>query len=759
MIKNLSIIGLLLFCLTNGFAQKEQTLLVAPVKDSGKWGYINDAGKFVVFPKYEFANDFAEGLAAVKVNGLWGYINGNGKYVIDPQFQDAYNFTSDVARIKQGEHWGFIDKQGKFIAEPYFEQAGDFSDGLAPVAIGGKYGYINIQGDYVLAPQFDDAYDFSEGYALVSLNGRWGYIDVAGSFVELPAIEDLSNFMSEGLSIARLNGKYGYINTQGQFAITPQYEDARHFSESLAAVARNKKYGYVDHNGNYAINPVFEDADYFTEKLAAVRFNGRYGYINTTGAFVIIPQYEDAKPFSEGLAKVRFEGRYGFVNNRGEFVVAPEYKWANDFSEGLASVEWNGQYGFISSLGWTVIEPQFEEAGSFKKVHIINSTEKPVITMEAPAEQVTTVQTADYTVKAYISSATQLVDYLLVVNNQLNDLQQGIKGTRIKKIAKSDTENFDVAIETTITLQQGLNEIYIRAVNNNGSTNSEVKKVLFYNSSLAEKPNLYILTVGISKYEQSQYNINFADDDATDFADVFYKQSKLPEDQRLFKNIVIEKLVNEDATTQNIKKAIYGMKKMAVKGDLFVLHISSHGEIDTQGDFYIRTYDTDAGIDYLSISALSNKWLAEQIRGFDCTVVQLFDACHSGSGSSDMADGLALKGSMSTDVAVRELKEALQSKALYFFASSSRMQMSQERKEWENGAFTEAMLNCFVQKPYTTFNGQPIIADLNSDGYINTTELNEYVSKVVKVITNGQQTPKATIENGEPINIFVLPKK
>lgn len=757
--RNLHLAGIFLLFATVAFAQNEQTLLIAPVKDNGKWGYINDAGKFVVFPKYEFANDFSEGLAAVKVNGIWGFVNGNGKYVIEPQFDDAYNFNSGVARVKQNGLWGFIDKQGKFVAEPYYEQAGDFSDGLAPVSIGGKFGYINIHGDYVLVPQFDDAYDFSEGYALVSLNGSWGYIDISGSFVDLPALEDLSNFTTEGLSVAKLNGKYGYLNTQGGFAINPQFEDARHFSENMAAVARNKKYGYIDHTGAYAINPVYEDADYFKEKLAAVRFNGHYGYINTTGAFVIIPQFEDAQPFCEGLAKVKFEGRFGFINNRGEFVVAPEYKWANDFSEGLASVEWNGQYGFISSLGWTVIEPQFEDAGSFKKVPLINSTEKPIITMEAPAEPVTTVQQGEYMVKAYINSSTQLADYLLVVNNQLHDLQPGIKGTRIKKIAKSDNENFDVAIETTIQLQEGVNEIYIRAVNNNGSANSDVRKVLYYGNEFAQKPNLYLLTVGIAKYEQSQYNINFADDDATDFADMFYKQSKLPEEQRLFKNIVIEKLINEEATTQNIKKAIYDMKKMAVKGDLFVLHISSHGEIDTQGDFYIRTYDSDAGIDYLSISALSNKWLAEQIREFDCTVVQLFDACHSGSGSSDLIDGLALKGSLSTDVAVRELKEALQSKAMYFFASSSRMQMSQERKEWENGAFTEAMLNCFAQKPYTTFNGQPIVADLNSDGFINTTELSEYVSKVVKVLTNGQQTPKATIENGEPINIYVLPSK
>lgn len=745
------------------FAQNEQTLLLAPVKDNGKWGYVNDNGKMVVLPKFEFANEFTDGFAAVKVNNRWGFINGNGKYVIEPQFDDAYSFSDNLARVKQYGLWGFIDKQGKFIVRPTFDAAGDFNEGLAPVAIDGKYGYINTNGDYILEPQFDDAYDFSENVALVSLNGQWGYIEISGKFTALPPSEDLSNFISEGLAVAKSNGKYGYLNAQGQFVIAPQFEDARHFSESMAAVAKNNKYGYIDKNGNMGINAIFEDADYFAERLAAVRLNGQYGYINTTGAFVIVPQFEDAKPFNEGMAKVRFEGRYGFINNRGEFVVAPEYRWASDFSEGLAAVEWNGKFGFISSLGWTVIEPQYEDAGSFKKVRIINSTDKPVITFELPLQTMVSAAEPELKVKALITSSSPLVDYLLVNNNQLIDLQASMKGTSIKKVVKADNENHDVLVETTLPLQTGLNEFYIRAVNNNGSTTSEIRKALYYTSELADKPNLYILTIGISKYQQAQYNINYAHADANDFADTFYKQSKLPDYKSLFKNIVIEKLTNEEATTQNIKKAIYSMKKMASKGDLFVLHISSHGEIDPQGDFYIRTYDSDAGLDYLSISALSNKWLAEQIKQFDCTVVQFFDACHSGSGSNDLlsSSGLALKGSssQSTDVAVRELKEALQSKALYFFASSGGLQMSQERKEWENGAFTEAILSCFAQKPFTTFTGQPIVADLNSDGYINTSELTEYVSKVVKVLTNGQQTPKATIENGEPINLFVLDKK
>ena len=226
----------------------------------------------------------------------------------------------------------------------------------------------------------------------------------------------------------------------------------------------------------------------------------------------------------------------------------------------------------------------------------------------------------------------------------------------------------------------------------------------------------------------------------------------MPFEHRLFDEIEVQTLINEQATTANIQKTIMGIKKRVAANDLFILMISSHGELDSYGDFYIRTYDADPGIDYLSITALPNSWLAQQIREFDCTVIQFFDACHSGKAGSD----LAMKGATDTEIAVRELKSSLQNKALYFFASSSSRQASQESRNWRNGAFTEAIISCLKGEAFNDFNGQLVYSDYNKDGFINTMELSNYINRAVKVLTNGQQTPKATIENGEPINIFVI---
>lgn len=745
-------------------AESEQELLLAPVKTDGKWGFISDDGDFEIPPKFQFANEFSDNLAAVRVDNKWGYIDGLGRYIVEPQFEDAYNFENGLARVRLNNRWGFIDTQGQFVIEPYFEQANDFVEGVALVRINNLYGYVNNKGGYAIEPQFNEAFDFSEGHALVAFNGSWGYINHYNQFTSIPFCEDVASIFSEGLAVIRCNKQFGFINPQGELVITPQYDDARLYAEGYAAVSENGVYGYIDNTGKLAIFPAFQDADYYSERLASVKYNGQYGYINTNGEFIIPPQFDDAQPFQNGLAKIKVHNRYGFINNRGEIVISPEYTYAHDFSAGLVAVQWNNKYGYLSHFGYNVIEPIFEDAGAFKEVIIKASTEKPSITFEVPNVPEVTVNESYIKIAAHIHSKSKIHSYHLFINNQMHDLTESAsKGTRIKRLSASDSKNHDISFETNVNLMVGLNEIYVKATNSNGSAESIRLDVNYIPSQMVQKPDLYILTVGISKYEHSQYNINYADDDAKDFASAFMKQKSLPSDLRLFDNITVMRLIDGQATTKNIQDAITNIQQSATKDDLFLLHVSSHGEVDSEGDFYIRTHDTDLGIDNLANTALSNKWVIEKIRNFDCTVIQFFDACHSGLASLDMMsttdnDKIAMKG-MSVarvDIAVRELKDALKSKAVYFFASSSKMQMSQEREAWKNGAFTEALISCFMQHQYTTPDGRVLTADMNQDGFISTTELNIYVPEVVKLITNNQQSPKVTIENGESINLFVL---
>jgi uncharacterized caspase-like protein len=77
---------------------------------------------------------------------------------------------------------------------------------------------------------------------------------------------------------------------------------------------------------------------------------------------------------------------------------------------------------------------------------------------------------------------------------------------------------------------------------------------------------------------------------------------------------------------------------------------------------------------------------------------------------------------------VNELSSAENGAIVY--CSSSGSQYSLESDEWENGAFTKAIVDGLRGR-----------ADYTSDGRVSVNELDLYVAETVKSLTSGRQTP------------------
>ena len=83
-------------CTNGNNNQQRAATALALVSLDNKYFYIDKKGRTVINnPKYEECSSFSEGLAAVKTEGekgKWGYINKAGKYEIYPQFDEALSF-------------------------------------------------------------------------------------------------------------------------------------------------------------------------------------------------------------------------------------------------------------------------------------------------------------------------------------------------------------------------------------------------------------------------------------------------------------------------------------------------------------------------------------------------------------------------------------------------------------------------------------------------------------------------------------------
>ncbi len=61
----------------------------------GKWGFINKIGKEIIPIKYQYAQNFSDGLAAVMLNKKWGFVDSNGKLVIPLKYDLVHESFSN----------------------------------------------------------------------------------------------------------------------------------------------------------------------------------------------------------------------------------------------------------------------------------------------------------------------------------------------------------------------------------------------------------------------------------------------------------------------------------------------------------------------------------------------------------------------------------------------------------------------------------------------------------------------------------------
>lgn len=358
-----------------------------PVVHDHKWGYIDGEGKLTISYRFDFADDFSEGLARIMIHekdghDKYGYIDESGRIVIEPQFTDFSGaFSEGVAAVQisssngtvdekcgvMGGKWGFIDTLGRFVINPQYDCAKGFSAGLAAVRMhpDDGYGYIDHKGNSVVPARFKYAESFSDGLAFVQTrDGEQGFINKRGTLV-IKGFKDRLGFMS----IVCSRYSPGDKHSGGGFCCF-----SCSFRDGLVQVSdrKNEKYGYINRTGHLAVTLQFEAEQVFSDGLAAVSISGKYGYINKTGKFVINPKFDDAFPFSEGRALVFTKGVSGraigyidmsYIDEKGKYIITPQ-----PIGDGRLNPWLGPLWGFRGGLALIVIEQRLAYIDKHGKV-------------------------------------------------------------------------------------------------------------------------------------------------------------------------------------------------------------------------------------------------------------------------------------------------------------------------------------------------------------------------------------------------------
>jgi Caspase domain len=239
----------------------------------------------------------------------------------------------------------------------------------------------------------------------------------------------------------------------------------------------------------------------------------------------------------------------------------------------------------------------------------------------------------------------------------------------------------------------------------------------------------YAVIVGIARYADTSGGITslqFADRDAQDFRT--FLQS--PEGGSFPKeNVRI--LLNEDATSQNVRSALFTFLTKAQPQDEVVLYIAGHGAPDPNDprNLYLLTYDTK--LDDMGGTAFPMYQLQDVFTRVlkAKRVVTFADTCHSYGFSGEQA-----RGKKSNNLVNQYLARFANDSDRAVITASDISQLSYEGDKWGggHGVFTFYLLK--------GLHGE---ADANKDGTVTAGELFAYIHDNVDKATDGNQSPMA----------------
>jgi WD40 repeat protein len=302
--------------------------------------------------------------------------------------------------------------------------------------------------------------------------------------------------------------------------------------------------------------------------------------------------------------------------------------------------------------------------------------------------------------------------------------------------------------ETTISipLAGGENKIQVSALNTVGA--ESLKETIYIRCRKPfAKPDLFIATLGVSRYRDKDYDLQFADKDARDLIGIYRKN------KARYGHINVMELNNERATKENILKIreFFGRSKI---DDQVILFISGHGLRDRDYLYFFATHDVDfddpaeRGFRFDDLDSLFDGILA-------LNKLMLMDTCFSGeaedeiyaraerleAGSKGKVRGIDRSDGLKTVNRKTKRQLLLLQKDIFtnlrygtgavVMTSSSGMEFSYEDDEMKNGVFTYSLLSGLTD----------LSCDVDGDGRIRVSEAMKWIRERVIDLTGGLQTP------------------
>jgi hypothetical protein len=328
-------------------------------------------------------------------------------------------------------------------------------------------------------------------------------------------------------------------------------------------------------------------------------------------------------------------------------------------------------------------------------------------------------------------------------------------------------------IAVQIPLDSANNDITIQAIDMNNRYLRPVTLNYFANYKRThQKGRLFVLTAGVSKYADTTYNLKYAAKDAIDFAKVFNFKNN-------FDTIIIKTLTNNEVTVKNIAATLKAAGNFT-RNDMVVFFLAGHGMLDDKANFYFATHDMN--FKNPSAAGLSYDDMLEQLENIPSRYKMLvIDACHSGLVDRSRFDNKPSHQSADGKVSLQDQrgvtvnntgKGTHKEEDVFLFmqkifsnfsydnqinilSASLGNSYALENDSLQNGLFTYAIIKGMGLAKADPSGGN---RKYGEGSFISLPNLEAYLNREVKKLSNGRQTPTFTSSKNDRYIVFTEPR-
>ena len=335
------------------------------------------------------------------------------------------------------------------------------------------------------------------------------------------------------------------------------------------------------------------------------------------------------------------------------------------------------------------------------------------------------------TVQSHQSAATVDADFVNVEFSietpiRLELLEASLFNNGKPSLAKFEEveSNNSGGIKTTdyrvrVPLEPGLNHLVFEAEHEHATSNRPSLKITrSVKQPKKTLPRLFVLAVGISKYENDEFNLQFADNDANDFSAALKKQSGVT-----FSEVVTKVLTNDGAAVDDIEDGFdWLVSQKPGSNDVVFVFLSGRAFYSPTDLWYFAGSDFDPErMKRTSISRSDISDILESELRKAGNVVAFLDTCRAVDSGADWP---RVHHS-------QQGKDVWKSTRRPVLLSCYQQETSEVNPSTKNGYFANALVRALGTKKF----------DRKSDGLISFRELVSGTRKLLLTETNQSQTP------------------